>query len=64
MFSIRVKLQDGARRWTAGLLGLFRGRKGKREKPAPAPRGEPVTEGERSLHQAMGWTANAWSDEG
>jgi hypothetical protein len=62
VFSIRVKLQDGAGRWTAGLLGMFRRRKGRKEKPAP--RAEPATEGERSLHQAMGWTANAWSDEG
>jgi hypothetical protein len=67
MFTIRLIIKDGLDRWTAGLAELFR-RKGKdaAEKQegtgTQVGRHAPVSEGERALHQAMGWSDDAWEN--
>jgi hypothetical protein len=57
-------MKDGLDRWTAGLARLFH-RKGKataEKQPGTGTQGgwaAPVSEGERNLHQAMGWADDA-----
>ena len=62
MFTARLKIQDGLSRWAESLPALFRRRRGTTPESSSAPRPEPRTEGERALHQAMGWTENAWEE--
>ena len=61
MFTANLKIRGGVDRWLSGL-GRWWGRKKAplRKGADEVARPEPKTEGEKALHQAMGWTDNAW----
>jgi len=61
MFSARLEMKDGMRRWMSGLGRISRwfgkGRPGaaQRSGSRAVERPAPSTEGERALYEAMGW---------
>lgn len=61
MFSVNLRIKGGLAAWTTTLAKRFQGKAKKPASGEAAARAEPQTEGERSLHQAMGWSEDAWA---
>jgi hypothetical protein len=59
-----MRMQHGMDRWLAGLRRMFCWKRREACQPAtPEPaHGEPRSEAEKALWQAMGWSEDAWGE--